>query len=165
MKFCWIPGNERADSAANVALCLPVTGMKLPACELIPRVSKFCLEELQDIWNSAANNKLHAIYPVVGILCHSNLTSRREAVKLVIINRLKIGHSIPLNSLYLPSGKDQNQHVRPAMLHWQWCIYFWIVRTYRTSGRNTSLLLLGKTLSKTLTTKRSLVLSKMLILP
>ena len=64
---------------------LTVTSMKLPACELIPRVSKFCHEEWQDIWNSAASNKLHAIYPVVGTLCHNKFTSRREAV---IINRL-----------------------------------------------------------------------------
>jgi len=37
-------------------------------------------EEWQDIWNSAASNKLHAIYPVVGTSCHNKFTSRREAV-------------------------------------------------------------------------------------
>ena len=77
--------------------------MKLPACELIPRVSKFCHEEWQDIWNSAASNKLHAIYPVVGTSCHNKFTSRREAV---IINRLKIGHS-RLTHSYLLAGEDQ----------------------------------------------------------
>ena len=39
VEFCWIPsqvniaGNERADTAAKAALCLPVTSMKL-ACLL-----------------------------------------------------------------------------------------------------------------------------------
>ena len=57
-----MPGNERADTAAKATLCLPVTSMKLPASEFKPCTSRFCLEEWQDIWNSAANNKLmHSI--------------------------------------------------------------------------------------------------------
>jgi len=52
----------------------------------------------------AANNALHAIYPVVGTSCHDNLISRREAV---IINRLKTGHSRFTHSSYLLSGEDQ----------------------------------------------------------
>jgi len=62
---------------------------KQPSCKLIAGMSKFCLEELQDIWNIAANNKLHAICPVVDSSRHNNLTS----CEAVIINRLKIGHS------------------------------------------------------------------------
>jgi len=102
IEFCWIPshvnipGNERADTAAKAALCLPDTSMKLPA-------SRFCLEEWQDIWNSAVNNKLHATYPTVGKCVHNNLVSRRDAV---ITNRLKIGHS-RLTHSYLLSGEDQ----------------------------------------------------------
>ena len=53
--------------------------------------------------NSAATNKLHAIYPIAGTSCQNNLASRREAV---IINRLKIGHS-RLTHSYLLSGEDQ----------------------------------------------------------
>ena len=62
-----IPGSERADTTAKAALCLPVTSMKLPASEFLPRVSKLCFEEWQDIWNGAANMELHSIYPVVGL--------------------------------------------------------------------------------------------------
>ena len=70
--LCWIPsrvniyGNDRADTAAKSALSLPITNMKLPACELIPCVSKFCLDEWQDIWDCCDGNRLHSIYPTVG---------------------------------------------------------------------------------------------------
>jgi len=75
-----IPGNERADTAAKAALCLPVTSMKLPASEFKPYTSRFCLEECQYMWYSDANNKLHAIYPTVDKCIHINLSSRRDAV-------------------------------------------------------------------------------------
>ena len=54
-----IRGKERAD--------------KIPARELIPYVSKFCLDEWQDIWDCCEGNKLHSIYPTVGILKHSKI--------------------------------------------------------------------------------------------
>jgi len=126
-------------TAAKAALCLPVTSMKLPASEFKPCTSTFCLEEWQVIWNSAANNKLHAVYPTVDI--HINLVSRHDAV---IINRLKIGHSRLMHS-YLLFLERTNQHVQNVTLYWQWSIYFWIVPNSGTSGLNTSVLLLWKT--------------------
>ena len=70
---------------------------------LIPRVSKFCFEEWQDIWNCCPGNKLHAIYPVVGTAQLNKISSRREAV---IVNRLRLGHC-RLTHSYLMSGDDQ----------------------------------------------------------
>jgi len=45
-----IVGNDRADTAAKSALSLPITNMKLPAGELFSQVSKFGINEWQEIW-------------------------------------------------------------------------------------------------------------------
>jgi len=106
--LCWIPshvnirGNERADSAAKSALSFPITNMQLPACELMPSVSKFCLDEWQDIWDCCEGNKLHSIYPTVGIVKHSKNISRYDSV---VLNRLRIGHS-RLTHSYLLNDDD-----------------------------------------------------------
>jgi len=94
--LCWIPshlsivGNERADTAAKSAVSLPITNMNLPAGELFPKVSKFCLNEWQETWDCCEGNKLHSIYPTVGSVAHSKNMLHYNSV---LNNRLRIGHS------------------------------------------------------------------------
>jgi len=63
LKLAGVPQTNEPISAAS---------MKLPARELIQLcVSKFCLDEWQDIWDCCEGNKLHSIYPTVGSVKHS----------------------------------------------------------------------------------------------
>ena len=70
--LCWIPshvgisGNEKADTAAKSALSLRVTPMKIPAADLVSRVTMLISEKWQQFWNSCTGNKLQAIRPTVG---------------------------------------------------------------------------------------------------
>ena len=82
---------------------LPITGMKLPGCDLIPGVSNYCLREWQEIWSICVNNKLYAIYQTVGTVVRNKGLSRHESV---IINRHWIGYA-RLTHSYLLSGDDQ----------------------------------------------------------
>jgi len=77
--------------------------VRIPAYDLAPHVSKFCLKEWQDIWDACQGNKLYAIYPNIGGYQDKSSLSRRDAV---LINRLRIGHT-RLTHSYLLSGDDQ----------------------------------------------------------
>jgi len=63
--------------------------MKLPARELLPCVSNFCLAKWQDIWDCCEGSKLGSIYRTVGILKRSKNISHYNSV---LLNRLRIGH-------------------------------------------------------------------------
>jgi len=115
--LCWIPshvnirGSERADTAAKSAVSLTVTNMKLPARELLPRISNFCLDESQDIWDCCEGSKLHSVYPTVGILKHAKNMSRYDSV---LLNRLRIGHSRLSHSYLLCSDAPATSQVAGA---------------------------------------------------
>jgi len=98
-----IRGNEKADTAAKAALSLYVTPMKLPASEFFSRVNKLISEEWQQIWDNCAGNKLRCIRPTVGTYLRNTSFCRRD---VLIINRLRIGHT-RLTHSYLLAGGDQ----------------------------------------------------------
>ena len=79
--FCVFP-DESAVAAAKLVLLLSIMNMKLPSSDFIPRVSRYCFEEWQDM---CINNKLCAIYQIVGNVDHNKSLSRHETA---IINRL-----------------------------------------------------------------------------
>ena len=94
--------------------------MKLPAYDLIPRVSKFCFEEWQNIWICCPGNILHAIYPVVVTAQHNKISSRREAV---IINRFQLGHCrLTQTHSYLMSGEAE-RHLKQESGTESWPVY------------------------------------------
>jgi len=64
----------------------------------MPTVTKFCLDEWQDIWDCCEGNKLRSIYPTVGIVKHSKNMSRYDSL---LPNRLRIGHSRLTDSHFL----------------------------------------------------------------
>jgi len=84
--MCWLETTHSlADTAAKLALSLPITNMKLPAGELFPLV-KFCLNEWQEIWDCCEGNKLHSIYPTVYPTSgNSNIGCDFYAVRLTLL--------------------------------------------------------------------------------
>ena len=70
--LCWIPshvgikGNEMADMAAKAGILSAITRNKMPADSFFPYISKLCMEEWQETWNSTPANKLFSVKPVLG---------------------------------------------------------------------------------------------------
>jgi len=77
--------------------------MKIPAADLVPRVTMLISDKWQQFWNSCTGNKLQAIRPTVGSHVQKSSLSRWDEV---VINRLIICHTRCTHS-YLLSGADQ----------------------------------------------------------
>ena len=59
-------GNEMADNAAKEGIRSVISQSKIPTESFFPHISKLCMEEWQDSWDSTPTNKLFSIKPVLG---------------------------------------------------------------------------------------------------
>ena len=80
-----------------------ITQGKIPPESFFPHISKLCMKEWQDSWDSTPTNKLFSIKPVLGKnKPHTSLCRRDETV----LTRIRIGHSRITHS-YLLSRENQ----------------------------------------------------------
>ena len=69
--LCWLPshtgikGNEKADIAAKSALLLPPSNFKLPYTDFKPIINKYLFNKWQSVWNTAVDNQLYSIKPIL----------------------------------------------------------------------------------------------------
>jgi len=55
-----------ADKAAKDGIFLSSLKARFPQDSFFPHISKLCMEEWQDSWDSTSTNKLFSIRPVLG---------------------------------------------------------------------------------------------------
>jgi len=104
VSLCWIPshvgikGNEMANKAAKDGICSVITQGKIPPESFFPHISKLCMKEWQDSWDSILTNKLFSIKPVLGKNKPRTSLCRRDET---VLTRLRIGHSRVTHSYLL----------------------------------------------------------------
>ena len=107
--LCWLPshtgikGNEKADIAAKSTLLLPPSNFKLLYTDFKPIINKYLFNKWQSVWDTAVDNKLHSIKPILSEWQPAYRMDRKEEV---VLSRLRIGHSYATHS-YLLKREEQ----------------------------------------------------------
>ena len=107
--LCWLPshtgikGNEKANIAAKSALLLPPSNFKLPYTDFKPITDKYLFNIWQSVSDTAVNNKLYSIKP---ILSEWRPAYRMDHKEEVVLTKLRIGQSYATHS-YLLKGEEQ----------------------------------------------------------
>ena len=96
-----------ADNAAKEGILSIITQSKIPPECFFPHISKLCMEEWQDSWDSTPINKLFSIKPVLGKNKPHTLLCRRDET---LTTRLRIGHSRMTHSYLL------SRRVNPSVI-------------------------------------------------
>ena len=98
-----IKGYEKGDIAAKSALLLPPTNFKLPYADFKPIINKYLFNKWQSMWDTAVDNKLHSVKPILNEWRPAYRIDRKEEV---VLTRPRIGHSYAILS-YLLKGEEQ----------------------------------------------------------
>ena len=96
-----IPGNELVDQLAKSALDLPYSNSSVPHSDFKGAIKSYAIKLWQNQWDTATDNKLHGIKPVLGSNTQTSRKSRREEM---VLARLRIGHTYLTHS-YLLRGE------------------------------------------------------------
>ena len=105
MSIIVIIGNEKADTAAKAGLSKIVANVPIPYGDFKKHINVLLKRKWQSQWDEVANNKLHEIYPQLGLLPGGSRIIRREES---VLARVRIGHT-HLTHCFLLNGEDPPQ--------------------------------------------------------
>lgn len=109
IRFCWvpshvgIPGNEKADEYASLAVHKALTKIKIPLKDSQRTIRRALLGKWQQQWDSCTNNKLHLVKPLLG---EWKTCRHQERFVEVILCRLRIGHTHLTHNFLLTKEKQ-----------------------------------------------------------